>query len=317
MKCGYMDYMKIDVAISIDDDYAKYCATTIRSILDNKNEADEIFFHILHGDVSDEKLAKLALFPNTKLYKLDEGEYSPYVRREKHVGFTPMFYRLKLASILKDVKKVIYLDCDIVVLKSLSELNSIDISDYPIAAVPYPAKFHKENFDRLGLPRVQGDFYFNSGVVCMNLEKIRKENIENKFFEYLKENSQIIQFADQDTLNVVLQGKCLALDSKFNYGPDPKYHNKKFCKTLSKDINILHFAGAKPWGKGFYNPFTEEFWKYYKKSGFVSEAEFSKQYNHYKKSRMRIAQIWLYISRYPLAIFRPDKWEMLFAMFLP
>lgn len=316
--------MRIDVALSVDDNYAKYCATAMCSILDNKNECDEIFFHILHGDILDENIARLAIFPNTKLYKLNESEFSPYVRRKKHVGFTPMFYRLKLASILKNIKKVIYLDCDIIVIKSLSELYSIDISSYVVAAEPalppVPAEtfsFYKSQMDRLGLPVLKDGFYFNSGVIYMNLEKIRNERIENDFFEYLKKNSQEIQFADQDTLNVVLQGKCLALDSKFNFVPDPKYHNKEFCKTLPTDITILHFAGAKPWGKGFYNPFTEEFWKYYKKSGFVTEQEFSDQYNNYKKSRTKAAQIMLYLSRYPFAIFRPSKRKNLFEMFFP
>lgn len=307
--------MKIDIAMSVDDNYAKYCATTMCSILDSKNECDEIFFHILHGDILDENIARLALFPNTKLYKLNESEFSPYVRREKHVGFTPMFYRLKLASILKNIKKVIYLDCDIIVVKSLSELYSVDISNHVIAAVPTDANFYKNNMDRLGIQGVPGGFYFNSGVICMNLEKIRNEKIENDFFEYLKENSQTIQFADQDTLNAVLQGKCLALDSKFNFVPNPKFHNKEFCKTIPKDITIIHFAGAKPWGKGFYNPFTDEFWRYYKKSGFVTEQEFSEQYNNYKKSRTKVAQIGLYLSRYPFAIFRPSKRENLFEMF--
>lgn len=309
--------MRIDVALSIDDNYAKYCATTICSILDNKNECDEIFFHILHGDVSEGNIAKLAGFPNTKLYKLNENDFSPYVRRETHVGFTPMFYRLKLASILKDIKKVIYLDCDIIVIKSLSELNSVDITNHVVAAVPYPLNQHQENFDRLGLKMIQGGFYFNSGVVCMNLEKIRNENIENEFFEFLKVNSQQIQFADQDTLNAVLQGKCLALDSKFNFVPDPKFHNKEFCKNLPSDIVVLHFAGAKPWGKGFYNPYAEEFWKYYKNSGFICEQEFSKLYGKYRKSRTRVAQIMLYLSRYPFAIFRSSKRKNLFEMFMP
>ncbi len=312
--------MRIDVAMSVDDSYAKYCAATMCSILDNKNEDDEIFFHILHGDILQENIEKLALFPDIKLYKLNESEFSPYVRRETHVGFTPMFYRLKLASILKDIKKVVYLDCDIIVKKSLSELYSVDITDYALAArsaTGYPEGSYKENMDRLGLPMVEGSFYFNSGVVFMNLEKIRNENIEDEFFEYLKVNSQIIQFADQDTLNAVLQGKCLAIDSKFNYVPNPKYHNREFCKNLPEDIVVLHFAGAKPWGKGFYNPFTDEFWKYYKESGFVTEQEFLKQYNNYKKSRTRVAQIMLYWSRYPLAMFRPSKIKNLFELFFP
>ena len=313
--------MRIDVALAVDDEYAKYCATAMCSILDNKNKNDEIFFHILHGDILDENIARLAVFPNTKLYKLDESEFSPYVRREKHVGFTPMFYRLKLASILKDIKKVIYLDCDIIVIKSLSELYSIDISNYVIAAVPavpsIPSEainFYKDQMDRLGLQILSDGFYFNSGSICMNLEKIRNEKIEDEFFEYLKENSQKIQFADQDTLNAVLQDKCLALDSKFNFVPDWKYHNKKRRKNIPKDIVILHFAGAKPWSKGFYNPFTDKFWEYYKKSGFVTEQEFSEQYNNYKKSRTKVAQIILYLSRYPLAIFRPSKCKQLFEI---
>lgn len=309
--------MRIDVALSIDDNYAKYCATTICSILDNKNDSDEIFFHILHGDVLDENLAKLERFPNTKLYKLNEEEFNPYVRRETHIGFTSMFYRLRLASILKDIKKVIYLDCDIIVRDSLSELYSMDITNHVIAAVRHSGSINKKNMDRLGLKMVPGGFYFNSGAVCMNLEKIRNDNIENEFFEYLKENSQKIQFADQDTLNAVLQGRCFALSAKFNFVPNPKCHNRKACRILRKDIVILHFAGAKPWGIGFYNPFIEEFWKYYKQSGFVSEQEFNEQYAKYKKRRTRFAQIMLYLSRYPFAIFRKSKRENLFEMFMP
>ena len=310
--------MRIDVALAVDDNYAKYCATTMCSILDNKNECDEIFFHILHGDILDENIARFALFPNTKLYKLNESEFSPYVRRKKHVGFTPMFYRLKLASILKNIKKVIYLDCDIIVTKSLSELYSIDISSYVIAAVAsIYGSFYKKEMYRLGVPAVKMGFYFNSGVIYVNLEKIRNEKIENEFFEYLDENSQKIQFADQDALNAVLQGKCLALEQKFNFVPDSKYHNKKFCNTLPKDIVIVHFAGAKPWSKGFYNPFLEKFWEYYKKSGFVSEHEFLEQYNNYKKSRTKVAQILLYLSRYPFAIFRPSKIKKLLEIFFP
>lgn len=306
--------MRIDIALSIDDNYAKYCATTMCSILDTKTESDEIFFHILHGDVSAENIAKLSAFPNTTLYKLDENEYSPYVRRETHVGFTPMFYRLKLGSILPAIKKVIYLDCDIIVRKSLAELYSTDVSNYVVAAVPDPCHLYKDDVDRLGLRIVQDGFYFNSGVVLMNLEKIREEKTENEFFEFLKENSQTIQFADQDTLNVVLQGKCLALNSKFNFVPDPKHHNQDFCDTLPDDICILHFAGAKPWGKGFYNPFTEEFWKHYKNSGFISEKDFNVLYAKYKKSRTKFAQIMLYLSRYPFAIFRASKRKNLIEM---
>lgn len=316
-KHGYIIIMRIDVAFSIDDNYAKYCATAMCSILDNKDDNDEIFFHILHGDVLADNLAKFALFPNTTLYKLDESEFSPYVRRETHVGFTPMFYRLKLASILKDIEKVIYLDCDIIVRGSLAEFYSEDITNYALAAVKCTGQGYKDSMDRLGLEVVPNGGYFNSGSVCMNLEKIRNENIENEFFEYLKVNSQKIQFADQDTLNAVLQGKCLSLDTKFNFVPDPRFHSKAFCKTLPNDIVVLHFAGAKPWGKGFYNPFNEEFWGYYKKCGFVSEQEFAEQYAKYKKSKTRFAQIGLYLSRYPFAIFRPSKIKNLFEMFKP
>ena len=70
------------------------------------------------------------------------------------------YYRLLIADILpKEIDRVLYLDCDIIVNDSLEELWGIDMTGKAIAASPQIGSGH--DCERLGYPIEDG--YFNAG----------------------------------------------------------------------------------------------------------------------------------------------------------
>jgi lipopolysaccharide biosynthesis glycosyltransferase len=61
---------------------------------------------------------------------------------------------------------------------------------------------HEQNSKRLNLPKSSP--YINSGVLVLNLKKMREKNIENKFFNFVEKNNFAIRNVDQDVINLVL-----------------------------------------------------------------------------------------------------------------
>ncbi|WP_202799349.1 glycosyltransferase, partial [Treponema sp. JC4] len=98
-------------------------------------------------------------------------------------AYLRFFIEKKLPS---DVHKVLYFDCDIIVVDSLMELYETDISDFSLAAA-----FDVEcddicRYNRLDYPFKDG--YFNSGVMLINLDYWRKHSISEKALKFVMEN---------------------------------------------------------------------------------------------------------------------------------
>jgi UDP-glucose:(galactosyl)LPS alpha-1,2-glucosyltransferase len=176
-------------------------------------------------------------------------------------------YRLLLPNLLPDVKSVIYLDCDIIVRQDLALLfRKTDIESYYLAAVYEAALEHQIHYlESIGCK--QG-FYFNSGFLIMNLEKLRKDNLVPRLLSTA--NNPNFQFPDQDALNIECQGRVLGLSPTCNsirtfYLPQYKVDFLRRY-TLEDWDNVqqygtIHYTGSKPW-----NSFTikfEEWWKYF------------------------------------------------------
>lgn len=123
------------------------------------------------------------------------------------------YYRLLIANILpKEVDRVLYLDCDIIVNDSLNELWSIDMTGKAIAASPQIGSGY--NCERLGYPIEDG--YFNAGVTLMNLAYCREHDITTKMLNYAVENQDKLLLNDQDVLNGVLHDKCIHILPQWN-----------------------------------------------------------------------------------------------------
>lgn len=286
--------MRMDICLSADDNYAKYMGTTIASILSNSKEDDEIYFHlIVDDDVTDDsknKLLSLKKIKNCemKFYIPDVDKYKKWYELGNYKSFSPaMFYRLSIAELIKNVDKVLYLDCDIIVNDSLKELFEIDINNYYIITV--------KDIYFLDSKKDINESYFNSGVILVNSKLWLESNVSELFENYYLNNYKNI-YGDQDILNYCLKDKVKYLDNIWNYFPLKSLYDGK----PIKDIKILHYAAAvKPWndnGRVFY--FADEFWKYYQLTPWFLERPIdaiqtilAQKYGDYEETKLKINDV--------------------------
>jgi lipopolysaccharide biosynthesis glycosyltransferase len=128
----------------------------------------------------------------------------------------------------------------------------LSLSDFSLAAVsesalPYLERIRKDFFykARYEMLNLEYEKYFNSGVLVMNLDRIRqKHNLPDEVIAFYERYSFWAQCVDQDFLNVVFKDDVFFIDERFNrfFATSPK--------ELSDDIEeaVVHFAGiVKPW----------------------------------------------------------------------
>jgi lipopolysaccharide biosynthesis glycosyltransferase len=172
--------------------------------------------------------------------------------------------RLLLGQLLSDCDRVLYLDTDIFVRRSLAELYDADLGDKIIAAVP-------DNYGNsdgitpcssvgvIGLSEYRKHLsiiknpYLNSGVLLIDLQKWRGAEVQARCLEVLRERPTIL-FSDQDALNVVLGDRALLVGYEWNCRADQT--------SCANGPAIVHFIGElKPWlPQGPSSDFHAEYW---------------------------------------------------------
>jgi len=137
--------------------------------------------------------------------------------------YTPFAFLRLFADTIENIpNKIIYLDCDIMVPGDISKLFNIDVENYELGAV-------KDHYGKFFInPK-----YFNSGVLLMNMQKIKESNLLARVRDLC--SSKKMGFPDQSALNI-LTSNVLYLPKKFN-----EQHN------LKKDTVIQHFCKRIKW----------------------------------------------------------------------
>lgn len=201
----------------------------------------------------------------------------------KHIS-PATYYRLLMPDLLpKDIHKVIYLDCDIIVRKSIEDLWNTDITDFAIGSV---RQVYEEilNAERLGYPVKYG--YFNAGVLLINLDFWRTNKIQPKLINYLINNYQNVIYHDQDALNANLYDQARILPCKWNmlsfffqraalktvgvfHGEiiEDYVEYKRMLINDRKDPAVIHYVSyPKPWQHYCWHPFAYEYFHYARKT---------------------------------------------------
>lgn len=272
-----------NICFSIDDNYAEQLGVAITSILKNSKKDESFKFYILDGGISTisksliEKLTKIKKF-EISYVQINQEDFKEcpllsqmhFEHKDYHVTI-PTYFRFKLPSLLpKEVKKVLYLDCDIVVLDSLKELYDTDLGENYTGMILDSG--NEEEAERLNLTT-----YCNAGVMLINLEKWRKDNIEKKLFDYTIKNKDKIFWQDQDVLNIVLKDNIKILPRKWNFQfflyAYPTYDKSRY------NFKIIHYAGQyKPWNFNATHPLFEEYYAY------LNLTPWAHQLNEYRRN---------------------------------
>ncbi len=255
------------IVLAADDNYARPLAVTIMSVLCNAEKNDVLQFHVLDGGIRPEnrrRISSMVAASNTGVDFLSVSArsfsgMSLNIRRESHV--TPAtYYRLLLPSLI-NASRCIYMDCDMICRSGLRPLWEAELGQSLAGAVKDIDE--DRHSARLSLAR-----YFNTGLMLMNLEDMRRENIQQQFFLFIKNEHERIVMHDQDVLNCVLHDRIHELDMTWNC-QITKTHK---CREtgfydLSKTARILHFIGhKKPWIWRCKTPERKIFWTYLQKT---------------------------------------------------
>lgn len=264
------------IAFCLDDNYIKYCSVVIASIIYN-NPNEDITFHLLSDGIRDENKQKLqnwlASYKNKSVvfHKIDISEFRCFPTKDAYINIST-YYRLAMPRLLSNINKVLYLDCDVIVNKSLKELWNVDISGHACAGVRDRINDSIRLYNRLNYPISDG--YINAGVLLINLERWRQDNIFEKSINIAKTESDKLKNHDQDLINKIYHGQIKMLPIKYNlleyylYTEDWLYLDRKYYPEIieaCKNPVIVHFCmPQKPWHIECINPYKELYYKYKK-----------------------------------------------------
>ena len=278
---------KINVALAADNNYAQHVAVVMASIIANTSDLNRLCFYLLSDGITADKIAKLqATLAGTgaKLVVCDLSSYKGFEKlyTSGHIS-KAAYFRLDMANILpNNVKKVIYMDVDLLVFKDIAELWNFDMQRKAIAAVPdygimASKRLMHQKHEVIGL--ATNKKYFNSGVVIMDLAQWREHDYSSKVIELAANGN--FPHHDQDALNKLFMDNWSELPLTWNVIPPvfdllPKVlFNSCFRQSAiqaRKNIAILHYAGRyKPWEFVIKEGFNDRYYTYLKQTAFANE----------------------------------------------
>jgi lipopolysaccharide biosynthesis glycosyltransferase len=257
----------ITVVCVADNNYAMPVAVTACSILKHLPPEQSLDLYILDAGIEPinvKKILKSLDLSRCKVNFINTKDQFKDVPTSDHLTEST-FHRLLIPQLLsQDLHKVIYLDCDLLVLSDLSILWNIDIGDKHILAVQDLSIKTIANaikdYQLLGIP--PDCKYFNAGVLVFNLDKWREFDTSSKTIEYVrKPRKSLLLYNDQDALNAILWDKWLELEPKWNrqFKSDANEDRKlvdllteRYGEDASLEIAnnpyIIHFIqDTKPW----------------------------------------------------------------------
>ncbi len=233
--------------------------------------------HILHRGIDKTLFASIKL----SLHFYHVGEALSDLPTQRRLP-TPTYYRFLLPDLLPDsVERVLYLDCDIMVMRDLGSLWDMALTDQVMAACPWVVYGgYREQYEqtvrhfseRIGYAeRGEPEYYFYASILFMNLERMRAEKISQQLIDTSRAiPAERLAWQDQDVLNHVLRGRIAPLPLSYNVIP-------LFAQDLSEESDearsayasphILHFAAMKPnILTGAKLPYEEEFFALWRQS---------------------------------------------------
>jgi len=284
----------VPVLFAADDNYVPMLTTTIYSLL--KNASSERYYDIivLERNITSENkhgiIDFLSQFENATIRFLDVSRAISgfdLTTSNAHISIET-YYRFIIQEALPFYKKVLYLDCDLVVNGNIAELYDTDLGDTAIGAVPdidFIGNLNMKNGERMDYVNHQLHMskpygYFQAGVLLMNLERMREIHTVREWLEIAQKPGFI--YNDQDILNMECEGSVTYLPYEWNVMHDcgGRVHGvfdfapaNMFYKYMEsrKSPKIVHYAGYdKPW-KNPWCDFAPLYWDY------ASETPFSLQ----------------------------------------
>ena len=266
--------MPVPIFFTIDDKYAPYMGVALYSLMENANPQYDYTVYVIYQDLSGENRKRITDMCKNN-FEIIFKQMSDTVHgisddkagklRCDYSTYT-IYYRLFIADMFPQYDKGLYLDSDIVVPGDISELCLTDLqdnifgacADMSVSGVEVIAGYME---NAVGVDK---DKYINSGILLMDLKKMRRINLSQHFLSLLNTYCFDNIAPDQDYLNAMCNGNILHLDKVWDAMP---LHDK----PEMSDPKIIHYnLFDKPWCyKGV--QYETYFWEFAAQTPFYEE----------------------------------------------
>lgn len=236
--------MKIHVAYTVDIQgqgavqFADQLFAGIYALRQTKRNEDELFVHVLCANIAGDTVIKCQRLARDDFHvefkvipKKDLDYMQKFTKNKPNAPIRTwngiVFARIWLARALPAVDRVIYLDTDTLVRKSLDGLYSEDLGGKTLGMVMSPT----------------WEYGYNSGVILMDLKKMRSDDqMWLDLDEFMEKNALKFFFPDQTVINQFWKDEIKELPEKYNHLPKPEI--RPFEGT--DEAVIWHFFAGAP-----------------------------------------------------------------------
>jgi glycosyltransferase involved in cell wall biosynthesis/lipopolysaccharide biosynthesis glycosyltransferase len=261
--------MRVEVVFITDANYSIATATACFSIVANKNPGTSVRIHIIAVGLTEEVKDSLTSITQDKAEVVVVSalnELEQLAQAHQHVSPAGLV-KFKLPHILPQLERVLYLDSDMICLSDLQEIYRIQLGDHYAAVVKDMAAMVDEGHHK----KMGHASYFNSGMMLLNLSKMRADSVTEKLIQ-LKASKTYEHFMDQDELNAVFRENVIYAPPSYNMMKrNFRHHHAEIANFYELELDefqqmlnspvILHLTNSP---KVWCNPIDEDFDSWFK-----------------------------------------------------
>lgn len=322
----------MNIVFATSDLYSMPAHITLKSMLMNNIHVDDITVYYVGNGLTEEsknRLLTLVTEYNRTIVFIEMPEWLNMISgllRTNAIAYTYCYFQDILPE---SVEKVLLLEGDTIVTDDLTEFYNIDIENYYLAAADdLQSKWCKE---KVGIKATSP--YFNSGVMLINLKKMREDDMSTKITELIKKGTAKFLYEVQDEINVLLEGNVKIIPPRFNcttaiflfdFKNMKRYRRPTTCCTKEEFEEakahpvVVHFTKnqiiqSRPWIEECSHPYNNNYLDIKKDTVLVDEPLWK---TDRKKSNRIINFIYSKISKRFIAIILGFVHSYLYPVFL-
>ena len=278
-RCNNTDLPVLDVALQ--------SLTRCRS---NNNNYDIFIFHNDISTVRQKCFIQLfSSYNNISIRFVDISLYLCFLDAITDVrAVKEQDYVLFVPDLMNNFKKVIFLDCNVLILKDPAELFNVDLSDYSIAAVIDIDHASKYGGADLEVKRLMDEKfsqcdpyqYVDTDLILFNIEKILNSYPQLDLLAFTKK----MDIRSDLALNMRFSDSLKVLKQTWNIIPDPYFHAdvdvyrrcvpirlyKEYIEA-KRTPSIIHFRGSEKPAVTLQCEYSDKFWDIARSSVFYED----------------------------------------------
>ncbi len=267
----------MNIATALNKKYIRYTVVMLLSICENNSE--HVDAYLFNSELEERNIADI----RSALEKYDISIHPVMVDRNRFNDRLPrtsqwsieMYYRLMMTELIpKEVDRLLYLDVDLIVDGALDSFYLSDFENREMIVLDdkggnnVPSSYGEKHQEMFKEAYQNGHRYFNSGVMLVNLEIMRKKYSFQTYLDAIEVWNYEMKAPDQDILNWV-HWRNVKFDDykKYDYFARVAHNDGVSYEEAKRDITIIHYAGNKPWEyRNFHYDLEKLWWDYAKKS---------------------------------------------------